>query len=55
VHDVPHLHYHECAEMHAQYWDDSGLGVPLPAQSSKAANFTNNQAIVRRAYYGCIS
>ena len=54
-HTVPHLHFHECAEMHAQYWDDRDFGVPLPMQNSTSAKFVNQQDVVRRAYYGCIS
>eukprot|EP01050_Picozoa_sp_SAG11_P039311 SAG11_NODE_16481_length_546_cov_0.926174_1_plen_95_part_10 len=28
-HEVPHLHYHECAEMAATYVDDTGFGRPF--------------------------
>lgn len=53
--DVPHLHWHECAEMGSTYFDDTDFGVPFPEQNQKQHNFTNNQAALRRAYYGCIS
>jgi iduronate 2-sulfatase len=53
--DVPHLHYHECAEMAATYFDSTNFGLPFPQQNDHRSNFTNNQADVRRAYYGCIS
>jgi iduronate 2-sulfatase len=48
--DVPHLHYHECAEMSRQYFDTDGFGTPF---SDK--DFSGHQALLRRAYYGCIS
>ena len=52
---MPHLHWHECAEMGSTYFDTDGFGVPFPEQNQGPHNFTNNQATVRRAYYGCIS
>ena len=54
-HDVPHLHYHECAEVASTYFDTTNFGVPFEQQDNQRSNFTNNQAVVRRAYYGCIS
>ena len=53
--DIPHLHWHECAEMSATYFDSTKFGLPFSQQSGAHNNFTNNQAAVRRAYYGCIS
>ena len=52
-HDVPHLHYHECAEMASTYFDTTNFGRPFSQQNTQRSNFTNNQATLRRAYYGC--
>jgi arylsulfatase A-like enzyme len=41
--------------MGSTYFDTNSFGVPFPQQNQRAHNFTNNQAAVRRAYYGCIS
>jgi len=48
--DVPHLAYHECAEMSRQYFDTDGFGKDFSPQ-----DFSGHQALLRRAYYGCIS
>ena len=47
-HEVPHLHYHECAEMAATYLDDTGFGRPFANQTGRS-EFTNHQAELRRA------
>jgi len=47
--DVPHLHWHECAEMSTQYLDSDGLGTAFSNNS-----FNGHQALMRRAYYGCL-
>lgn len=51
--EVPHLAWHECAEMSHPYWDTSGWGVP--PGSGVGAYFSGHQAEMRRAYYGAIS
>lgn len=47
--EVPHLGWHECAEMSHPYWDDNGWGVP-----PSTADFSGHQSLMRRAYYGCL-
>ena len=47
---VPHLHYRECAEMSRQYFDTDGFGTDF-----NQSDFSGHQALLRRAYYGCIS
>jgi iduronate 2-sulfatase len=48
--DVPHLAWHECAEMSHPYWDSTGWGVP-----PSVADFSGHQSLMRRAYYGCLA
>ena len=47
--DVPHLGFHECAEMSSEYIDTNGLGTPFSNHS-----FNGHQSLMRRAYYGCL-
>ena len=47
--DVPHIGYHECAEMSSQYIDTNGFGTAFSNTS-----FNGHQALMRRAYYGCL-
>ena len=41
--------------MASTYLDTTNFGLSFAQQNSHRSNFTNNQATVRRAYYGCIS
>jgi hypothetical protein len=41
--------------MASTYFDTTDFGLPFQQQDTRRSNFTNNQATVRRAYYGCIS
>jgi len=46
--DIPHLHWHECAEMSVGgMWNSEGWGVPPPSQEY--------QQHARRAYYAAIA
>ena len=48
--EVPHIGYHECAEMTRSYVDTGGLGTPF-----SDSDFSGHQGVMRRAYYGCLS
>lgn len=48
--DVPHIGFHECAEMSHNYFGSDGYGTPF---SDK--DFSGHQSLMRRAYYGCLS
>ena len=47
---VPHIGFHDCAEMSHAYFDSGGQGVAFSNDS-----FTGHQALMRRAYYGCLA
>eukprot|EP00041_Stephanoeca_diplocostata_P039278 m.1606957 g.1606957 ORF g.1606957 m.1606957 type:complete len:672 (+) comp25361_c0_seq28:3645-5660(+) len=48
--NVPHLGFHDCAEMSHPYYDTNGQGTPFSDN-----DFSGHQALMRRAYYGCLS
>eukprot|EP00656_Telonema_subtile_P007510 TRINITY_DN13522_c0_g1_i2.p1 TRINITY_DN13522_c0_g1~~TRINITY_DN13522_c0_g1_i2.p1 ORF type:complete len:562 (+),score=89.18 TRINITY_DN13522_c0_g1_i2:201-1886(+) len=48
--DVHSIGFHECAEVSHNYFDTTGAGTGFSADS-----FDGHQALMRRAYYGCIS
>jgi hypothetical protein len=47
--DVPHIGFHDCAEMSHAYFGSDGYGTAF-----SDSDFSGHQSLMRRAYYGCL-